>query len=87
MDDEAQAQEMAEDISDALNEITDDYAHLGPIFMGALFMNGIVQTICCGAKNEYAARMATETFCELIRTSVEFMIKSGVMESQKNSLQ
>jgi len=87
MNDEAEAQEMAEEISEAINEIMDEYSHLGPIFMGAVFMNGIVQTICCGAKNEYAARRATETFCELIRTSVEFMIKSGVMESQKNSLQ
>lgn len=87
MDDEAQAQEMAEDISDAINEIMDDYAHLGPIFMGALFMNGIVQTICCGAKNEDSARSATEAFCELIKTSVDFMIKAGIMESQKNSLQ
>ena len=87
MDDEAHAEEMAQDITDAIEEIMDDYAHLGPIFMGSLFLNGIVQTICCGAKNEDSARMATETFCRLIKTSVEFMIKNGIMESHKHNLQ
>lgn len=80
-------EEIAQAISDCIDTIMHEYQHLGPIFVSGIFLNGIVQTICTGCKNEKSAREATETICDLIKTSVEFMIEAGAIPKSKSNLQ
>jgi hypothetical protein len=79
--------QFAEEIADLLYDIHEEYGHLGPVFMGALFMNGIVQTIAMGAKDKESAKKATDVFCNLLQSSVSFVIESGFPFEPDETLQ
>ena len=83
-EDEAQ---FAEEIAQLLYEIHEDYAYLGPVFMGALFMNGVVQTIAMGAKDKESAKRAADVFCNLLRSSVIHMLENGFPFDRDETLQ
>jgi hypothetical protein len=77
----------AEKIADILHNIHEEHGYLGSLFMGALFINGAVQTITMGAKDKESAERATEIFCNLLRSSVNFVIKSGYSFEPNETLQ
>jgi hypothetical protein len=83
-EDEAQ---YAEDIAELLHEIHEEYGHLGPVFLGAFYMNGVVQTIAMGAKDKESAKRATDIFCDILRSSVIHMIESNFPFDRDETLQ
>ena len=80
-------EEIAQEISDCIDSIMEDYGHLGPVFVSGIFLNGIVQTICMGSKDENCAREATKIVCDLIKSSIEVMIEVGAISKLKSNLQ
>lgn len=74
-------------IADLLSDIHEEHGHLGSIFMGSLFLNGVVQTIAMAAKDKESAERATEIFCNLLRSSVNFVVESGYPFGPDETLQ
>jgi hypothetical protein len=83
-EDEAQ---FAEKISELLHDIHEEYGHLGAVFMGAFFINGVVQTIAMGAKDKESAKRASDVFCNLLRSSVIHMLENGFPFDRDETLQ
>jgi hypothetical protein len=80
-------EEIAQEISDCIDGIMEDYGHLGPVFVSSIFLNGIIQTICMGSKDENSAREATKIVCDFIKCSIEAMIELGAISKLKSNLQ
>jgi hypothetical protein len=70
-----------------LYDLHEEYGHFGAVFMGALFINGVVQTIAMGAKDEESAKKASDVFCSLLRSSVIRMLENGFPFDRDETLQ
>jgi hypothetical protein len=74
-------------IAELLYDINEEYGHLGAVFMGSLFMNGVVQTIAMAAKDKESAKRATDIFCDILRSSVIYMIERNFPLDRDETLQ
>jgi uncharacterized membrane protein YraQ (UPF0718 family) len=87
IDEDGEEDQFAEKITELLYDIHEEYGHLGGVFMGALFINGVVQTIVMEAKDKESAKRAAEVFCSLLRSSVIHMLENGFPFDRDETLQ
>jgi hypothetical protein len=87
IDEDGEVNQFAEKIAELLYDIHEEYGHLGGVFMGALFMNGVVQTIAMAAKDKESAKKATDIFCDILRSSVIHRIERNFPFDRDETLQ